>query len=245
VFDDAEVRGRLVHAFARFTKLDDDAIAAVRHLPVTQREIAGSNYIVREGQLPQRCALLLEGFIYRQKLTANGQRAIVGLQVPGDFVDLQNLFLDESDHDVMTLTRVIIIDITLTDLRVLASTCPAINRAMWIAGLIEASIFREWLLNVGRRDAHERVAHLLCEISARLEATGQARELSYKLPMTQEQLGDALGLTAVHINRVLKALEKQGLILRQKRHIAIADWQQLRRLADFNTRYLHIVDAAE
>lgn len=105
--------------------------------------------------------------------------------------------------------------------------------------MIEASIFREWLLNVGRRDARERVAHLLCEISARLEATGLAREFTYELPMTQEQIGDALGLTAVHINRVLKALEKDNLIKRQKREVAIADWQRLRRAADFNLRYLH------
>ena len=230
---------RLSRAFSRFSELGDDGLKAIRAMPVEEREIPASTYLVREGQKPQRCAFLVSGFCYRQKLTIDGHRSIVALQVPGDFIDSQNLFLEESDHDVVALTRTIVVDMELNDLRQLVGAHPSINRALWREGLVEASISREWLLNVGRRDAHERVAHLLCEISARLEAAGHARELTYELPMTQEQLGDALGLTAVHINRVLKGLEKDGLIRRRKREVAIADWQQLRRLADFNDRYLH------
>lgn len=231
---------RLVAALGRFAALGEDDRVAIRSLAFDRREIAASTYVIREGQHPRRCAFLLEGYTFRQKLTINGQRAIVGLQVPGDFVDAQNLFLTESDHDVLALTRTIVADIEIADLRRLADTQPAINHALWRANLVEASISREWLLNVGRRDSHERVAHLLCEMSARLEAAGYARELTYELPMTQEQFGDALGLTSVHINRVFKVLEKRGLIRRQKREVAIADWQQLRHMADFNERYLHL-----
>lgn len=239
MFDNGTPLDRLVLALSRFTKLGDDDRKALRALPFDLREISASTYIIREGQQPQRCAFLIDGFVYRQKLTVNGHRSIVSLQVPGDFIDLQNLFLDESDHDVLALTRAVIVEIAVDDLRALVAAYPTINQALWRGGLIEASIFREWILNIGRRDSRERMAHLLCEISARLEAAGLARKLTYELPMTQEQLGDALGLTAVHINRVLKGLEKEGLIRRQKREVAISDWQQLRRLADFNDRYLH------
>jgi CRP-like cAMP-binding protein len=105
--------------------------------------------------------------------------------------------------------------------------------------LIDASIFREWVVNVGRRDSRARVAHLLCEFSLRLEAAGLARNHRYELPMTQEQLADAVGLTAVHVNRVLKQLGEDGLITRDRRTITIEDWQRLRDVGDFNERYLH------
>jgi CRP-like cAMP-binding protein len=239
MFGAATAHERLILAFSRFAALDKADRLAIRSLAVDQRMIAASTYIVREGQLPLRCAFLMDGFSFRQKLTMNGHRAIVSLQVPGDFIDVQNLFLQESDHDIVALTNLVVAELAIDDLRTLVMERPAINRALWIRSLVEGSIFREWLLNVGRRDAHARVAHLLCEISARLEAAGLARELTYELPMTQEQLGDVLGLTSVHINRVLKALEKEGLIRRRKREVAIADWQLLRRAADFNERYLH------
>lgn len=231
---------RIIRALSRISPMDESVIEAIRTIPIEIREIPASSYIIREGQQPLICAFLMSGFVYRQKLTIDGRRSIVSLQVSGDFIDLQNLFLEESDHDVLALTRTVLADIAISDLHRLVAQYPAINQALWRGGLVEASIFREWLLNNGRRDARERVAHLLCEISARLEAAGMTRDLTYDLPMTQEQLGDALGLTAVHINRVLKGLDRDGLIRRHKRQIAIADWEELRRLADFNERYLHL-----
>ena len=141
---------------------------------------------------------------------------------------------------MQALTHVAAADVAIADLQELIRTHLAINRSLWVNGLVEASIFREWLFNVERRDAQARMAHLLCEISARLEAAGLARELTYDLPMTQEQLGDALGLTSVHINRVLKELERGGLIRRRKREVTIIDWHRLRRATNFNERYLHL-----
>src|SRR6185369_17655449 len=110
--------------------------------------------------------------------------------------------------------------------------------------LIDASIFREWVVNVGRRDARSRVAHLLCEFERRLEVAGLAAEYDYELPMTQEQLADATGLTAVHINRVLMTLSHDGLIERHKRHIRIPEWEALRRVAGFSEVYLHLDQVA-
>ena len=226
-------------ALERRYRLDDGARAALRRLVLDIRALPASTYLVREGQVPVRCAFLLEGYSYRQKLAVGGDRALVALQVPGDFVDLQNLFLPESDHDVQTLTPCVVAEFAILDLQALVGDHRCINRAMWLAVLIEASIGREWLLSVGRRNARARLSHLLCEISSRAEAVGLSQGLTYTLPMTQEQLGDALGLTAVHVNRVLKSLETDGLIRRRKREVTISDWAGLRRAADFSERSLH------
>jgi CRP-like cAMP-binding protein len=117
---------------------------------------------------------------------------------------------------------------------------PAIGRAMWIDALIDASIFREWILNVGRRDAKSRIAHLLCEVSVRMEAAGLNNGQGYHLPLTQEQLGDAVGLTSVHVNRTLRVLAEEGLIVRDRRHVRFDDIEKLRAVADFSALYLHL-----
>jgi CRP-like cAMP-binding protein len=130
--------------------------------------------------------------------------------------------------------------VTIRDLQVLARERPAVGHAILVKILVEASIFREWVLNVGRRDSRMRLAHLLCELGVRLEAEGLAEDYGYELPMTQEQLADALGLTPVHVNRTLKALEEEGLIVRSKRSVSFPDWKRLRLVGDFNQRYLHL-----
>lgn len=230
----------MIDRLSRRTTLSDRDRDAVAALPLVERELAATAYIVREGERPSRCVFLLSGFTYRQKLTSDGARQIVSLHIPHDFIDLQNLFLNESDHNVQALTRATIAEIDVSTLREVVLAHPAIAAAMWIEALVEASIFREWIVNVGRRNAHERVGHLLCEFALRLESAGIATERDYELPMTQEQLGDAVGLTPVHVNRVLKTLASRGLIGRDRRQIRILNWQGLRGASDFNDRYLHL-----
>lgn len=121
---------------------------------------------------------------------------------------------------------------------------PRVGRAMWIDTLIDGAIFREWIVNVGRRDARSAMCHLLCEFARRLEIGGLAEELAYELPMSQEQLADALGITSVHVNRVLRDLDREGLIRRERRFIHIPDWEKLRRIGGFNELYLHLDQAA-
>jgi CRP-like cAMP-binding protein len=130
--------------------------------------------------------------------------------------------------------------VAMHDLQFLARERPAVGHAVLVKILVESSIFREWVLNVGRRDSRMRLAHLLCELGVRLDAEGLAEDYGYELPMTQEQLADALGLTPVHVNRTLKALEEEGLIVRSKRSVSFPDWKRLRSVGDFNQRYLHL-----
>jgi CRP-like cAMP-binding protein len=220
--------------------LPPDDRRAILDLPYTLRTLEPATYIVREADAPQFCAVLASGFAYRQKLAGDGSRQIVGLHIPGDALDFQHLFLDVSDHNVQMLTRGDVAYVSREDLQQLARARAAIGHAILVKILVEASIFREWILNVGRRESRARLAHVLCELAIRLESEGLAEEYGYELPMTQEQLADALGLTPVHVNRTLKALEAEGLVTRNKRNISFPDWERMRGVGDFNQRYLHL-----
>lgn len=214
---------------------------AILALPCQIRSIEPAGYLVREGDPPEFCSLVVDGFAFRQKLTSHGARQILSFHVPGDLLDLPSLFLKVADHSIQTLVRSEIAFIPIAALQQLALDRPAIGRAMWVDALIDGSIFREWILNVGRRDARGRVAHLLCEIVARMRAADLIdSDDGFELPMTQEQLADATGLTPVHVNRTLQALKADGLIGRAGRTISIPNWASLRAAADFNRRYLHL-----
>ena len=231
----------LLRKLETHSRLGEDDRQAIRALPYTLKTLEPQSYTVREGDPPRHCAVLVSGFAYRHKLTGDGARQIVSLHIPGEPLDFQNLFLNVADHNVQTLTRAELAVIPRQELQELALSRATIGHAILVTTLIEASIFREWVLNVGRRDSKARIAHVLCEFAIRLDAQGLAEDYGYHLPMTQEQLADALGLTPVHVNRTLKALEAEGLIARSTgRQISFPDWERLRRVGDFNQRYLHL-----
>jgi len=207
---------------------------------VRVRKLDSGSYLIREGDVPTHCAVLVDGFAIRQKLTGGGARQIMAFCIPGDAIDLQNMFLDVSDHSVQLLTRATVADIPRDALQALVLSRPAVGEAVILLALVEASILREWVVNVGRRDARARIAHVLCEFAVRLERRGLSDGDGFELPMTQEQLADTTGLTPVHVNRVLKGLEAEGLISRQRRNVQFANWRALQDAGDFSRRYLHI-----
>jgi CRP-like cAMP-binding protein len=229
----------MLRRLERRSPLGEADRAALKALPHSERQIGPGGHIVRDGDKAETCALLLSGFAYRYKLTGEGGRQIISLHVAGEFLDLQHAFLGIADTSVQTLTEADVAFIPHSAIEQLALHNSAIARALWIDTLIDSSIFREWVVNVGRRDSRARVAHILCEFSLRLEAAGMAKDHVYELPMTQEQLADAVGLTSVHVNRVLKQLGDEGLIDRDRRTIRIVDWERIRQVGDFNERYLH------
>jgi CRP-like cAMP-binding protein len=235
----------LLRKFEQRNELDAAARAAVLALPYTARRVEPGRYIVREGDKADHCVLLCSGFAYRHKIVGDGSRQIVGLQVRGDVVDLQNALLTSADHNVQALTEAELAMIPKAAILALAAEHPAAGRALWTETLVEASIAREWVANVGRRDSHSRLAHVLCEFAMRQEAAGLGERGSYDLPLTQEQLADVLGLTSVHVNRTLKSLEADQLIERFKRSVTIVDWERLRAAGDFNPLYLHLQPEAE
>lgn len=214
--------------------------AAIADLPHSVRDYEPGQYLLREGDIVRHCSFLMSGFVFRHKIVGDGGRQIVGIHLAGDLIDLQNILLGSSDHNIQALTPVTVAVVPTAALIELAFSDPQIGRMLWTESLIEAALFREWVTNIGRRDARSRTAHLLCELALRQENAGLGARGDFELPMTQEQLGDALGLTAVHVNRTLKTLQGQGLIERSKRAVMIADWAGLSEAGDFTTSYLHL-----
>jgi CRP-like cAMP-binding protein len=232
--------GRILRKFGRRAPLQDADRSAFLNLPFRLKTFDHHQYIVREGDLTTECCLIVNGFSFRQKTTADGSRQILSIHMPGDFVDLEAALLRRSDHSIQALTRCEVAMVPVSAIQALVRERPFIAEAMWVDTLIDASIFREWLLNIGQRDARARIAHLLCEFAKRLELAGLGSEQGYEFPMTQEQLGDATGLTPVHINRTLKALDAEKLIERKRRTIRISDWEGLRHVGGFSELYLHL-----
>ena len=194
---------------------------------------------MHEGEQATECCVLLKGYAFRQKLVRDGARQIISIHIPSEFLDLQNCLLGVADHSVQSLNPSKVAVIPRGALMELISSYPTVARAMWIDTLIDASIFREWVVNVGRRDSRARIAHLLCELARRLELCGIGAEGCYEFPLTQEQLADCTGLTPVHTNRTLQGLRRDGLISLNARTLQVHDWAGLRAAGEFDERYLH------
>jgi CRP-like cAMP-binding protein len=213
--------------------------AAFLNMPFDTKELNAGSYIVRERDEIKNCCILLSGFVYRSKIVGNGGRQILSIHIPGDVVDIQHAMLGIADHNIQMLTTGEIALVAAAAVKDIALKYPTIGQALWLETLVDGSIFREWIANVGRRDARTRISHLLCEFTVRLHAAGLTEGHRYELPMTQEQLGDATGLTAVHVNRTMQGLRTDGLISSDKRAITIENWKALTTVGDFDTAYLH------
>lgn len=236
---DAHPLAALVRRWSKHTDLSPEDQSAILALPFTRKRFGKDGYMVREGQRTTDCSLLLKGFAFRQKLLRNGSRQIISIHIPAEFVDLQNGLLGIADHNVQSLDGSEALVIPRGALLDVAKASPAVRTAMWIDTLIDASIFREWVVNVGRRDSRARIAHLLCELVLRLKKIGAGDGGAYDFPLTQEQLADATGLTAVHTNRTLQSLRKDGLIQLSAKSLSVLDWERLKEVADFDELYLH------
>lgn len=231
----------MVNRLRYWNALDAGDRAAILALPHIVRSFQPHHYIVREYDRATHSCVLLRGFAVRTKIVAGGARQICSVHMKGEMVDLQNSLLGQADHSVQMLTAGQVAMIPREAIERLAFDRPAVGKAMWIDTLVDGSIFREWIANVGRRDARTRIAHLLCELALRLEVAGLGEQTNYEVPLTQEQLADATGLTSVHVNRTIRGLERDGLIDRlHPRSITIGDWKKLAEAGDFNSNYLHL-----
>jgi CRP-like cAMP-binding protein len=220
--------------------LTDDERKALANLPMQVVVIKEGQDIVRAGDQPSRSCLLLSGFACVYKITGAGKRQIVGFNIPGDMPDLQSLHLDILDNSVSTLTQCRVGFITHEALRGICERYPRITTAFWRDTLIDAAIFREWVTNVGQREAYSRMAHVFCELIVRLRAVGLVEDHRCDLPITQAEFGDALGVSTVHVNRVLQEMRATGLIELSGDRLFVPDWEALKKAGDFDPTYLHL-----
>jgi CRP-like cAMP-binding protein len=213
---------------------------ALDSLPVQVTIYRPDRDIVRIGDRPSQCCLILEGFTCVYKITAEGKRQIVAFHVPGDIPDLQSLHLKVMDNSVATVSPCTLGFIPHEALHDLCYRYPRIAAALWRETLVDGSIFREWMTGIGRREAYNRMAHLLCELLVRLKAVGLVEDMSFDLPITQTELADAIGASTVHVNRVLQELRADGLIRSKGTQVSILDWEGLKEAGDFDPLYLHL-----
>lgn len=204
------------------------------------RMVPARQDILSEGERPDHVHVMIEGWAARYKTLRDGSRQIVAYLIPGDFCDLHVAVLPQMDHGIVALTTCRIAYIPSGELDALTSDHNGLTKALWWATLVDEGVLREWILNVGRRDAYERIAHLLCEMHARMKMVGLVEDGRLALPLTQDQLADTTGLTPVHVNRTLQRLRKENLIELGKGVLTVLDVGALREAAGFNGNYLHI-----
>jgi CRP-like cAMP-binding protein len=230
---------RLIAKLEAIGSLSPDTAAALADLPFRSVSLDRNTDIVRQGDRPHECALIVEGFVCRYKLLGGGQRQIMSIHVAGDIPDLQSLHLHTMDHSVSTLTPAVVAFIPHSALHEVTRAVPEAAAVLWRDTLIDAAIFREWLAGVGRRNAHQRIAHLICEVYVKLRAVGLAEAESFQLPVSQVEIADSLGLSAVHVNRVLQDLRREGVLDYRGRSVVISNWARLQARGDFDPHYLH------
>lgn len=213
---------------------------AINKLASHTIRIAADKIAIRSGELLNQSLILLDGWLARAKDLPNGHRQFAEIHVPGDFADLHSFTLKRLDHDVVTITPCLLAVVPHERLKEMTESMPHLTRVYWFSTNLDAAIHREWAVSLGRRSAIARMAHLFCELLMRLEIVGLADGNSYSFPLTQSEVGESLGLTAVHVNRTLQELRRMGLIEVEDRRVRILDLEGLKGVAEFDPGYLYL-----
>lgn len=229
-------------SFAQFSLEDAEALDRLCRNTFT---IRGGRDLIRIGDRPEQVFLLLDGWACRYKDLPDGRRQILAYLIPGDLCDPHIFVFDEMDHSIRALGDARVAAIPKQVILDLTERYPALARGFWWSALVDEAISREWLVNVAQRDPYTRMAHLFCEMWLRMCKVGLARDGTFDLPLTQEQLGDTLGITPIHVNRVLQRMRAEGLISLNRRRMTIHDIRALQDAAEFDPRYLHLDARAE
>jgi CRP-like cAMP-binding protein len=233
-------RSQLFASLQTIANITDSHKELLSRLPVHVVSIAEGAEIQQEGETPTDACLLLSGLLCSFKMCGDGNRQLLSLHLPGDMPDLQTLYLDCTDHGLVAVCPTRVGYIPYDALRDLMAHEPLVAALLVKRMSVDSSIFREWIVNIGRRHALSRMAHLFCEYFVRQRAMGIGSDNVVSLPLTQAELGDATGLSAVHVNRVMQELRRRGLISSRGNHHRVIDWRGLVEVGDFRADYLHL-----
>ena len=233
------IRAALVRRLRTSSGISDGDVKEIEQLPIAVRQYPAETPVVRDGERATDCCLIADGFCARSKTIPSGKRQILSIHIPGEIPDLMSLFLHVMDHDLSTLTPCTLGFIRHETLRKLHQRSPSVAELFWRDTLIDSAMFREWIVNVGQRPAPARLAHVMIELRERLRVIERLDGNSFEMPLTQEQIGEALGITAVHANRVIKQLRQEGIVELHRGRGTVLDERKFLELADFDGRYLH------
>jgi CRP-like cAMP-binding protein len=220
------------------TVSEDDA-SALRALPSVIKNLPAGSSIIREGDRPTQCVVIQTGFAFRAKTTISGKRQILSFHPAGDMPDLHGLLLERMDHDLATLSDAQVGFIEHRHINKLIEERPQLARALWKETLVDAAIFRAWIVNLGSRSAAARLANLIAEIRQRLEDVGLPADRDLNFPVTQSDLADALGITDIHMNRILQTFRTTGILDVKRKQVTLRDLEKLLEIGGFDDRYLH------
>ena len=229
----------LIRRLRSDTHIDEEDAAAIARLPVHVREVSAQTSIVRTGERPNACCLLIKGFACRAKITDVGKRQILSFHVAGDIPDLQSLLLRTMDHDLVSISPATLAFIAHSDVLKLVDERPSVARALWRETLIDAAIFREWIVNLGARDALARMGHLFAELYHRMAAVELVQGNEFEFSVTQAELAEALGISAVHANRIIQRFRSEGVLDVRRNHVALLDFPKVHAISGFDPAYLH------
>lgn len=233
------MENRFVQKLSAFGQLDAKDIDALQRATAAQRHVKARHDLIREGDRPGPVFVMLEGWACRYKILPSGTRQVLAYMMPGDSCDLHVALLAEMDHSIQTITAATFATIDRAEMDAMLDQHPKIARAFYVAQLIDEGTMRAWITSMGRRASIERVAHLMCELYIRARNIGLTTELSFALPLSQLLLADSLGMTPVHLNRVLKELRGSNAMTLKRGSIVLSDLPQLVRIAGFDENYLH------
>lgn len=215
-------------------------IAALEALKGRVRDFRAGEDVIGLRARVNHSSLILAGVCGRYSALRNGPRQFTEINVPGDFIDLHGFVMKQLDHGVLAFSDCRIWEVPHSELRTLTEAHPHLTRMLWLETVIDAAIHRQWLLSMGRQNGPARLARLICELYVRLETVGLAYDHRMDLPMTQQQVGEALGFSAVHTNRTIQTLREKRLLAWRDQEIEIRDWPGLAALSEFDPTYLRL-----
>jgi len=225
--------------------LTPDELPALNEIFSAARPVRRRQDIVLEGRRSRTIYLVLDGLLIRYRITRDGQRQVVNIAVPGDIAGAPSCFFEGALYSIRTLTNAVIASVSLDTMSALLETQPHLAAKLFWLCSCDAALCAEHVVVVGRRSARERIAHFFLELLVRLRAVGMADETSFQMPFSQDIICDALGLSLAYVNRELRALAEEGLVLISDRRVIVSDVEALADLADFEQRYLQPTSAAE